>query len=223
MARRYGRTPVLRGVDLALAAGESVLLLGRNGAGKSTLLRILAGLARPDQGTVELAGLTLTAAPAAWRRRVGFAGHRSMLYGELTPRENLRFAARLFGLRPADADAALERFDLGPVADRPVGALSRGLIQRTTLARALLHAPSLLLLDEPFTGLDAIAADRLRELLLAERTGTRGMVIVTHQASEAWELATRVAVLKNGQWVYQEPRPASLDAFQHDYQQLART
>jgi heme exporter protein A len=95
--------------------------------------------------------------------------------------------------------------------------------QRAAIARALLHDPSLILLDEPFTGLDSIAADRLRELLLAERTSTRAMVIVTHQASEAWELATRVAVLKNGQWAYQEPRAASLDVFQQAYQRLARS
>lgn len=222
MARRYGRTPVLRGVDLALAAGESVLLLGRNGAGKSTLLRILAGLARPDQGTVELAGLTLTAAPAAWRRRVGFAGHRSMLYGELTPRENLRFAARLFGLRPADADAALERFDLGPVADRPVGALSRGLIQRTTLARALLHAPSLLLLDEPFTGLDVPSADTLAGLLRERAAAGVAIVLVTHQVEEAWPAVTRVAVLHGGTVALDIPRPATPAMTLERYREVTR-
>lgn len=225
LSRRYGAVRALAGVDLVLNRGEVLLVLGPNGAGKSTLLRSLAGLLRPTAGTVLIDGRPLTRDDADARRPIGLLSHQSLLYDELTVLENLMLAATLYGFAdPRErALAALRAQQLEHRADDRPRSLSRGMLQRAAIARALLHDPSLLLLDEPFTGLDAIAADRLRELLLAERTGTRGMVIVTHQASEAWELATRVAVLKNGQWAYQEPRPASLDAFQHDYQQLART
>lgn len=225
LARRYGPVRALAGVDLVLRRGEVLLVLGPNGAGKSTLLRSLAGLLRPTAGTVLIDGRPLTRDDADARRPIGLLSHQSLLYDELTVLENLMLAATLYDFPdPRErAMAALRAQNLEHRAgDRP-RSLSRGLLQRAAIARALLHDPSLILLDEPFTGLDSVAADRLRELLLAERTSTRAMVIVTHQASEAWELATRVAVLKNGQWAYQEERPASLDQFQQAYQRLARS
>lgn len=225
LTRRYGAVRALAGVDLVLHRGEVLLVLGPNGAGKSTLLRSLAGLLRPTTGTVLIDGRPLSRDDADARRPIGLLSHQSLLYDELTVLENLMLTARLYDFPdPRErAMAALRAQQLDHRAhDRP-RSLSRGMQQRAAIARALLHDPSLILLDEPFTGLDSLAADRLRELLLAERTSTRAMVIVTHQASEAWELATRVAVLKDGQWAFQEGRPASLDDFQQTYLRLART
>jgi heme exporter protein A len=224
LTRRYGPVKALAGVDLVLRRGEVLLVLGPNGAGKSTLLRSLAGLLRPTQGTVLIDGRALTRDDADARRPIGLLSHQSLLYDELTVLENLMLAGKLYDFPdPRErAMAALRAQQLDHRANDRPRSLSRGMQQRAAIARALIHDPSLLLLDEPFTGLDAIAADRLRDLLLAERTGTRAMVIVTHQASEAWDLATRVGVLKAGQWVYEGQRPASLDEFQQAYVRLAR-
>lgn len=222
IVRRYGAATVLRDLDLTLAAGEAVLLLGRNGAGKSTLLRLIAGLARPDRGVIELDGATLAAGPGAYRRTVGFAGHRSFLYSELTPRENLRFAARLFGLPGGAADSALHDADLGTAADRPVAALSRGMVQRVALARAFLHDPSILLLDEPFTGLDAPAAERLvAELRLRSAKGA-AVLLVTHQLEDAWPLVNRVAVLHGGALALDGPRAATPTEALARYREVTR-
>ena len=159
----FGDLVALKGVDLRLVPGNSVLLWGPNGAGKTTLLRILAGLSRPNQGEVLFEGQSLDRNPAASKAAVGFVSHAALLYGELTGRENLRFFGRLFGLRQLEKkiDAALDLFDMRERADEPVRGLSRGLVQRATLARAFLHQPRFLLLDEPFTGLDAEAATDL--------------------------------------------------------------
>src|SRR5215472_11358468 len=157
----FGDLVALKGVGLRLAPGDSVLLWGPNGAGKTTLLRVLAGLARPQQGDVRFAGRSLRHNPVASKPSIGFASHATLLYGELTARENLRFFGRLFGLKELEKkiDAALDLFALAEWADEPVRGLSRGLLQRATLARAFLHEPRFLLLDEPFTGLDAAATE----------------------------------------------------------------
>ncbi|HEV2290454.1 MAG TPA: heme ABC exporter ATP-binding protein CcmA [Gemmatimonadales bacterium] len=209
LTRRYGRARVLKGVDLAVQPGEVVALLGPNGAGKTTLLRVLAGLARAEDGVVLVRGRHPAADPLAARRAIGLVEHRSLLYGELTPRENLAFTARLFGLDGAAVAAAVERLDIGKHADLPVASLSRGMVQRTSVARALLHSPSILLLDEPFSGLDAPSAARLVSLLGARRAEGVAVLLVTHQPEEAWSLITRVAVLHGGRVVVDRPRPST--------------
>lgn len=209
LTRRYGRTRVLKGIDVSVRPGEVVALLGPNGAGKTTLLRVLAGLARAEEGVVLVRGRHPAADPLAARRAVGLVEHRSLLYGELTPRENLAFTARLFGLEPTAVALAIDRLDIGKHADRPVASLSRGMVQRTSVARALLHRPSILLLDEPFSGLDLPSAARLVAILTARRDEGVAVLLVTHQPEEAWELLTRVAVLHGGRIVLDIPRPAS--------------
>ena len=224
LSRRYGAVRALDGVDLTLAAGEVLLVLGPNGAGKSTLLRTLAGLLRPTAGTVTVGGRLLAPDAHDARRAIGLLSHQSLLYDELTLLENLVFTARLYGLSdPAGcATAALLAQGLVERAhDRP-RSLSRGMQQRAAIARALIHDPALLLLDEPFTGLDAVAGDRLRALLATHAIGQRAMVIVTHHASEAWDLATRVGVMVRGSWVLEGPRPGDLNDFQHRYNEVAR-
>lgn len=205
ITRRYGRTVVLGGVDLTLAGGEVLLLLGPNGAGKSTLLRILAGLARPDRGTVAVGGAPVAAA----RHRVGFLAHDSLLYDDLTVEENLAFAARLAGCGAEAVPAAIAQAGLEARRDTLVRHLSRGQSQRAALMRSLLHRPDLLLLDEPYTGLDAPNTARLTELLLARRSSGCGMVLVGHRPDEGWDAVTRVAMLSGGKWAFDIPRPAA--------------
>lgn len=215
LRRSFGRVRVLHDVDLSLGPGETLAVAGPNGAGKSTLLRILAGLMRATAGTVQVLGRPLSGADPDARRAIGLLSHHSLLYDDLTLAENLTFAARLYGLpRPAEAArAALEAAGLGARSGESPRRLSRGLLQRAAIARALLHRPQLLLLDEPFTALDAGSADRLREVLRARRAEGLGIIVVTHHLAEVWEVATRVAVMVEGRWVCDEPTDGALDRF----------
>jgi len=223
LERRFGAARAVRGLDLSLAAGELLLILGPNGAGKTTLLRMLAGLARPTAGQVAVDGRPLLGDPAA-RRAIGLISHQTLLYDDLTARENLRFAAGLYGLAGADAvaRAALERVGLAHRGEEPLRRLSRGMVQRVAIARALLHDPSVLLLDEPFTGLDTPSADRVREVLRAQRAAGAAIVLVTHNPAEAWDLASQVGVMVQGRWALREPRPAQLEPFLEQFLEVAR-
>ncbi|MCU0671016.1 MAG: ABC transporter ATP-binding protein [Myxococcota bacterium] len=197
LEKRFGPVAALAGIDVAVERGRVLAVLGPNGAGKSTLLRILAGLARPSAGTLRYAG-------GADRRRaraqVGYIAHATFLYPMLSARENLLFAARLHGLADsgARADALLDELGLAAVADRLAGGFSRGLAQRLAIARALVHDPVLVLLDEPFTGLDPVSADRLAERIGALRAADRALVLVTHDLGRAAALADATRVLCDG-------------------------
>lgn len=216
--RRFGALVALAGVDLVVERGEVVLLAGPNGAGKSTLLRCVAGLARPTRGRVHVAGCDVHRELAA-RAGIGLLSHHALLYDDLTARENLRFAATLHGLDNAEERiaTALAAAELTQRADTRVGAFSRGMLQRLAIARAVLHAPALLLLDEPFTGLDLPAANALRQRV-AELAGTgHGIVCVTHEPGELWDVATRVVILHRGRVVHDAPRADALDRFRAAY------
>ena len=215
LSRAFGALHALRGVDLTLGAGETLVVFGPNGAGKSTLLRLLAGIMRPTSGEIRIGGRPVRPGDAASRRGIGLVSHQSFLYDDLSLLDNLAFAARLHGLpRPeAAARAALEEAGLGSRTGESPRSLSRGLQQRVSIARALLHDPVLLLLDEPFTGLDSASAARLRASLARRAGEGRAAVLVTHQLSEAWDLATRVAVLSAGRWVLEEARTGDYGAF----------
>jgi heme ABC exporter ATP-binding subunit CcmA len=205
LMRAYGPKPVLRGVDLRLRRGDTLALLGPNGAGKTTLLRVLATLARPDAGTVRVAGFDVVCDGDAVRRRIGYVGHQPHLYEELTALENLVFFARMHRLAdPAGrARELLERVGLTARANDRARALSRGQTQRLSLARALLHDPSVLLLDEPETGLDE-AASALLDAILAERaTAGRTTLFTTHHFERALACADSVAILARGRIVHQ--------------------
>lgn len=206
LVRRYGRVTVLAGLDLSVAAGECLLLLGTNGVGKSTLLRTLAGLARPERGTVHVAGTPVREA----RHRIGYLAHDTMLYDDLTVEENLAFAARLQRGELADVvPAAIDAARLGDHRHRLVRHLSRGLAQRAALARTLLHTPPLLLLDEPYTGLDARSSADLDRFLVDYVAGGCAIILVGHRPDEGWDAVTRVAVLAQGKWAFDAPRPAT--------------
>ena len=200
LVRRFGGIAVVAGVDLTVGGGEAVALLGPNGAGKTTLLRLLALLLRPSDGRLALFGVDAAAAPPALRRRIGYVGHESLCYADLTAAENLAFYARLFEVPDATRRIAalLAWAGLEGAARRPVRFYSRGMGQRLALARALLHGPDLLLLDEPYSGLDPQAADALGDRLRELRDAGRAIVFTTHELDRAAPLATRFAILDRG-------------------------
>ncbi len=191
----YGGVPVLRHLDAQFAPGRCLLLLGPNGAGKSTLLRILAGLLRPSFGSVLLWGEP----PGSVRERVGYMSHAPMLYDEFTGLENLRYFAALYAPRPClTPEQAMEAVALDPGLKRPARAYSQGMRQRLSLARVLLSRPSLLLLDEPFSNMDAGSAEAMLALLARERDRGATVVLTTHQRALARPLADELLLLEGG-------------------------
>ena len=212
LVRAFGRRRAVDGVSFTLDAGECLAVFGPNGAGKTTLLRVLAGLLRPTSGRASVAGVLLPGGPEA-RRRIGFISHASMLYAALSARENVELAARLFAVPdPGDAAArALDAMRMTPRADAPVRSLSRGMQQRVSIARAMVHGPSVVLLDEPFTGLDASGAAALSAALGELRESGAALVLVTHNLEEGLALATHAAIMTAGAFARHESR-ASVDA-----------
>jgi heme exporter protein A len=210
LRREFGGTPVLAGVDLTVEAGELVVLLGSNGAGKTTLLRMLATLLRPSGGTLTLFGEDASRRPPAARRRLGYVGHESACYPDLTGRENLEFHAELHGVPDSARRIAdlLRWAGLEDAARRPARVYSRGMVQRLALARALLHGPELLLLDEPFSGLDLAAVARLETLLGELRRSGHAIVLSTHDLDRVAGLATRVAMLHRGRIAWAQDGPS---------------
>ena len=191
VTRRFGSTRALAGIDLEIAAGEVLVAFGHNGSGKTTLLKVVAGLLRPTSGEVLVAGR----APRAVRGRLGFLGHDPYLYPHLTAMENLAFFARLYDVPAGVAERALAAVGMAHKRDALAQTLSRGEGQRVALARATLHDPDVLLVDEPFSGLDEAAAAALPELLAREG---RTLVIATHDVERGKAMADRIVVLDQG-------------------------
>jgi heme exporter protein A len=212
LRRAFGPRRAVDGVSFALGAGECLALFGPNGAGKSTLLRMLGGLLKPTAGEARVGGRPVHDEPAV-RAGVGLLSHHPLLYASLTARENVVFAARLYGVPDPEAAAlsALARLRVADRADAPVRRLSRGLQQRVSAARAVVHAPRVLLLDEPYTGLDAAGAEALTATLTDLAAAGAALVLVTHHLDEGLALATQVAVLRAGRLVLHAPR-AGVDA-----------
>jgi len=212
LVKTFGPHSALDGVSLSIERGEIVALVGPNGAGKTTLLRILATLARPTSGSVRMAGLDVARAGIEIRRRVGFLSHRSLLYDDLSADQNLHFYARMYDV--PDASTRIEELltDVGLLDRRaePVRTLSRGMQQRLALARVLLHRPDMLLLDEPHSGLDLMAADALTRLLAELSTAGRTILLTTHDLGFAAQLRRRVVVLVRGR-VARDARAEDLD------------
>ena len=202
LVRSFGGLRAVDGVSFQLEPGELLTVFGPNGAGKTTLLRMLGGVMRPDSGQVRVAGAPADVASRDWRHRVGIVSHQSLLYGQLTITENLQFYGRLFGLTDLKTriPERLESMGLLDRARTPVRELSRGLKQRVALARALLHDPEVVLLDEPYTGLDPHASAVLREQLALLKDGRRTVVLVTHNLKQGLELADRVAIQVQGRF-----------------------
>jgi heme exporter protein A len=207
VSKVFGRQLALAQIDLDIPQGSYVAMMGANGAGKSTLLKIVAGLATPTRGTVTVAGVQMQKAGPRLRALVGYVAHESMLYADLSARENLRFTAKLFGI--ADRDAAVaraaERLAVTTFLDKPVRALSRGMRQRVTLARALLNDPAVILLDEPYTGLDEAAAASLAELLDELATPERVVMVTLHDVARALSGPERLIAISGGRVVMDRP------------------
>ena len=200
LSRWFGERPALHDVSLTLAPGETLAVLGRNGAGKSTLLRILAALLRQHAGEAEIFGEPLPRRAFAVRGRLGLLAHEPLLYRELSARENLAYHARLHRVPQARVEEVLRDVQMDRRADDPVRTYSRGMVQRVAVARAVLHDPPLLLLDEPRANLDP-AAGALIEPLIG-RSSRRTRVLTSHDPRAALAEADRVLALKNGGVVY---------------------
>ena len=224
LGRRFAGVTALHALDLTVGAGEAVAVFGPNGAGKSTLLRLLATLLRPSAGALRLFERAVNDGGAAARRRVGFLSHQSFLYPDLTPTENLDFYARMFGVaRPGERVRGLiERVGLTGWAHRPVRTLSRGLEQRCALARALVHEPDLLLLDEPFTGLDVDASAMLAAMLRETHAGGTTLLMTTHDMARGFEVCRRAIVLTRGRLVWDGTIAGMPDDFVRRYPELTQ-
>jgi ABC-type multidrug transport system ATPase subunit len=206
--KQFGRFAALRGVTAEFTPGRLYTILGDNGAGKTTLLRVLAGLCRPTRGTVAVLGSPDLRAVCA---QIGYMAHPSLLYDEMSGMENLRYFAQLYGVRDdRRCEEAIRALHLDPALPRPVGQYSQGMRQRMSLARALLHDPKILLLDEPFSNVDQHSAGEMTSLLAQLRNQGKTIFVVTHQSAlleniadefvwmEAGKIVKRTAALGSG-------------------------
>ncbi|HEX2909421.1 MAG TPA: heme ABC exporter ATP-binding protein CcmA [Chloroflexia bacterium] len=211
IVKTFGQFAVLKGIDFSLYEGEFVTLLGPNGAGKTTLLRILSMLARPSSGTVEIAGIPLREARPSIRSLVGVISHLTFLYEDLTARENLEFFGKMYGLSGAELEQRvnylLERVGLERRSAQRVRFFSRGMQQRLSLARAVLHRPPILLLDEPDTGLDRQAAEMLAQVIAEPASGgvRRCVLMTTHNLERGLAMSDRLVVLSGGRIARETP------------------
>lgn len=207
VSRAFGRTFALHRVDLTLEAGSVIGIIGDNGAGKSTLLDLLATTDRPTSGTITYDDMSRSNFARRARHRIGWVSHHNLLYDELTARENLLFFARMYGIddRGRRVSSWLERVGLASDADRRVRAFSRGMTQRLTIARALIHNPQLLLFDEPATGLDQQGSRFIVELLHSLRDRQRLVILVTHDFDLLDGLIDHLVILRRGQITYDQP------------------
>lgn len=207
----YGLLPVLKQVNLDVQHGQFVALLGPNGSGKSTLLRLICGLLAATDGTISVGGWHIPDEAEAVRAQIGFVSHQSLVYGNLTARENLRFYARLYNIPRSEINSKIDDLlalaGLQLRADSPVRTFSRGMQQRLSIARALLNDPALLLLDEPYTGLDADASKRLDDILHDTQRDGKTIIMATHQLSRAADLCDRFIIVHRGRIAWDDTTP----------------
>ncbi|MEP7117858.1 MAG: ABC transporter ATP-binding protein [Acidobacteriota bacterium] len=209
LGKRFAAVTAVDDVSLVVRPGEIVGLLGPNGAGKTTTLRMLAGILSPDRGRVVIDGLDVHVDPIAAKRRLGFLSGDTQLYQRLSPREMLRYFAQLYELEPAQADrriaTLIAELDIGSFADRPCGTLSSGQKQRANLARAFLHEPQLLILDEPTNALDVVSGQFIVQAIRRARDAGRAVLLSTHIMGEAEYLCDRISLIHRGRIVDSGP------------------
>jgi heme exporter protein A len=205
--KKFGYSYAVRNITLQVRRGEFVALFGSNGAGKTTFLKVAAGLMRPTKGSLSIEGFDVGTDAEETRRRIGFLSHNTFVYRDLSPLENLKFFCRLYGVSDSEDRllGLLKRVDLAQRAREPVRAFSRGLQQRVGIARALLHDPSLILLDEPYTGLDAKAAQTLNDILDEAARSGKTIILTTHDIDQGLRAATRALILDRGKIVHDGP------------------
>ncbi|MCY4061475.1 MAG: heme ABC exporter ATP-binding protein CcmA [Chloroflexi bacterium] len=208
LSKAYGGMPVLRGLNFHVRPGEFVALLGANGSGKSTLLRLLSGLSKPTTGAIRVGGWEMPGEAMAVRAQIGLVTHQPLLYQNLTARENLDFFGKLYGIGREERDRRitdlLRKVGLRKRADSLVRTFSRGMKQRLSIARASLHQPDVLLLDEPYSGLDQAAIERLDEILFAGLDAGRTIIMSTHQLERVPRSAGRALVLSRGRITFDD-------------------
>lgn len=194
---------ILRGVDLSIKKGETVAILGPNGAGKSTLLKVMASLIKPTSGTVKMNGLDLKKDHIKIKKILGYLPHSSLLYDHYSPLENLIFFGNLYGVKDVEKRAVelVKEVGLSFFLNEPVKTFSRGMIQRIAIARAIIHEPDILLLDEPHTGLDQGAISILNNVILKMKEKGTTTLMVTHDFKQAAQICDRVIIVKNGKIV----------------------
>lgn len=225
LVKRFGPLRAVDGLDLSVARGEFLTLFGPNGAGKTTLVRMLATLSYPSAGEVLILGSPLREIRSRTRSRIGVVSHASFLYGALSARDNLLFYARMFEVpQPARrVEQVLDLVDLRARQRDAVRTFSRGLVQRCSIARALLHEPDILLLDEPFSGLDPTASNRLSTLLEQAHEGGRTLVMTSHDLDRGLQLADRIAILDRGRLAFSARRSeVSTDEIVDLYERVTR-
>jgi ABC-2 type transport system ATP-binding protein len=207
LVKHFGGTPAVAGLDLAIPRGEFHALLGPNGAGKTTTLRMVAGLLRPDRGTVRILGHDVAQDPIAAKRVLAFLPDDPLLYGKLRPLEYLQFVAGLWAIEPtmaaSRAEELLRWLDLWDRTGEFIEGFSRGMRQKLALAGALIHDPQVLILDEPLTGLDAAAARQVKDLLVARVAQGNTVILTTHILEIAERLAQRISIIQGGRIVAQ--------------------
>ena len=230
LVKAYDLLPVLRQLTLQISRGEFVALLGPNGSGKSTLLRMLCGLSRPTAGIIRIGGWELPRESAAVRAQIGLVSHKSLLYDNLSAHENLRFFARLYNLSNDQIEDRIRTLMLQVGLHKRthdlVRTFSRGMLQRLSIARALLHNPDILLLDEPYTGLDQDASAVLDDLLRSAHADGHTIVMTTHDLNRAATLPTRIVILSRGVIGYDQPagiEPMALAALYTDITSMVTT
>jgi ABC-type multidrug transport system ATPase subunit len=222
LTKVYGRSKILNGLELTIDPGF-LTIFGENGCGKTTLLKILSTLIRKSSGSITVDGLDIEEDGVDIRKRIGYIGHEIYLYDDLTAMENLRFYSRLYGIGDAEfrgkAHELLDRFNLLHRMDDYVRVFSRGMKQRLSIARAILHEPTILLLDEPYTGLDQRARDVLDEVLFTNAEG-KTIIMTTHNI-ERLNLSERIAILSKGRIVYDEvATEMDIDQFKIKYRDV---
>ncbi len=208
LTKSFGERLALRGIDLQIGRGEHAVIFGPNGAGKTTLLKILATLLRPSSGSVWLDGINIRDKPAQIRRQISLVSHQTFLYDDLTVYENLKFYARMYDVPSLEQKISevISWVHLESRQHERVSTLSHGLQQRVSIARAVLHNPSILLLDEPEVGLDPHASTVIRDLLGSLNTGSRTVLMTTHNLERGLDVGDRVIILDRGKVVYQALR-----------------
>jgi len=224
LTKKYGGKSILRGIDLKVPPGQICILLGPNGAGKSTLIRILCTLTRASGGEVIIDGHSVAEEPAKARRMIGAVLHETLLYEDLTAAENLRFYSRLFGVSAGekDIDEMLTRVNLLHRRNDRVGDFSRGMKQRMAIARAMVSGPKLMLLDEPFTGLDIKSKEQVSGLISGAATTGAAILMTAHDPEMAHDLAHRLLVLVDGKLAFdREKTSVSKVDFVAEYRRLA--
>ena len=212
ITKSFGSHPALRGIDLKVRKGEFLVIFGPNGAGKTTLIRVLATTMKPSSGSVRIAGFYLRDNPVQIRRKIGLVSHQSFLYDDLTAFENLKFYGRMYDVPNLEGriHTVATQFELTPRLHHQVRTLSRGLRQRLSIARAVIHNPPIMLLDEPETGLDQQATAMLKELLEALSAEGGTVIMTTHRLEYGLEMGDHVAIMDGGKIAYEESKQ-SLD------------